>query len=247
MPLEQFDIILILQMRKNFEWMNIDFSINNLIMTVISMFIVISIYYYLIQATFSIVPNRWQILVENMYIFIYDLVGEQMGEKNLKYFPIFWSIFIYILGLNLVGLLPYSFAVTSHFIWTVYFSVSMCMGIFLIGLIENKLKFLKLFLPKVPLALVPLMLLIEIASYIIRSFSLAIRLSANIMAGHTLAHILGDAVVKLFLLKMDVVWVVLGILSAIMLLELGVACLQAYVFTLLLLMYLNDALNFEAH
>jgi len=143
--------------------------------------------------------------------------------------------------------MPGGFAVTSHFIWTVYFSTSLCLGIFFIGLINHGFKFLKIFLPEVPLLLVPLMVMIEIASYIIRSFSLAIRLSANIMAGHTLTHIMGEACVKGVSMGVDLTVILVLLVIAIFVLELGVACLQAYVFTLLLAMYLNDAVNLPVH
>jgi ATP synthase subunit 6 len=148
------------------------------------------------------------------------------------------------------ALIPYGFAITSHFIWTIYFSISICLGIFLIGILNYKVKFFKIFLPKVPLVLLPLMLTIEVVSYIIRSLSLAIRLSANIMAGHTLTHIIADVVYYLFSFVnyFEIFsFLLIILLSGIIILELGVAFLQAYVFTLLICMYLNDSINFEGH
>ena len=115
------------------------------------------------------------------------------------------------------------------------------------GIRKYKIKFLKIFLPEVPLLLYPLMVLIELASYVIRSFSLAIRLSANIMAGHILVHILALTCFSLSSFQVDLSVLVYLLLFSLFVLEFGVACLQAYVFTLLICMYLNDALNLPEH
>ena len=163
------------------------------------------------------------------------------------YFPFIFSLFLFILSLNLLSLLPYGFAVTSHFIWTIYFSLSICLGIFFIGLINFKIKFLKLFVPEVPLFLYFLMIPIELLSYILRSISLAIRLSANIIAGHILVHILADFVLLLCKLHKLIVILPFILLMAIFILEFGVACLQAYIFVTLICMYLNDSLYFSHH
>lgn len=152
-------------------------------------------------------------------------------------------------------MLPFSFAVTSHVFVVFFLSLSMCLGIFLTGLFINKLKFFKLFVPDVPLALYPLMLTIELASYCIKSLSLGIRLCANLISGHTLLHILfsifevlpslliGNYLVFQFLIFS----IILGLCFSIILLEIGVAFLQAYVYILLLSMYLNDALHPDSH
>ena len=128
--------------------------------------------------------------------------------------------------------MPYGFVVTSHFVWTVYFSLSICLGIFFIGLINYKIKFLKLFVPEVPLLLYILMIPIESFSYILRSFSLAIRLSANIIAGHILVHIIADFVLVLRKLHQLIVIIPFIFLLAIFVLELGVACLQEFIIRL---------------
>ena len=125
------------------------------------------------------------------------MLKQQTGKEGLIYLPLVFSLFTFILILNLLSLLPFAFAVTSHLIWTLYFSLSLCLGIFLVGLINFKIKFLKLFVPEVPLLLYPMMIILELLSYIIRSFSLAIRLCANIIAGHTLVHILADFILYL--------------------------------------------------
>jgi ATP synthase subunit 6 len=128
-----------------------------------------------------------------------------------------------------------------------YFSLSICLGIFLVGIMKYKIHFLKLFVPEVPLLLYPLIIVLEIFSYIIRSFSLAIRLSANIISGHILVHIIGEAIVMICNMKKLIVIIPFVILIGILILELGIACLQAYIFITLMSMYLNDSLNFVEH
>jgi ATP synthase subunit 6 len=129
----------------------------------------------------------------------------------------------------------------------VFYSLSICLGIFIIGIKENGIKFLKIFVPEVPLFLYPMMILIEIGSYIIRSFSLGIRLSANIIAGHTLVHIIGEVVSILAQLGSLLLILPFIVLILVMILEIGVACLQAYIFIVLLTLYLNDSVNFNVH
>jgi len=128
-----------------------------------------------------------------------------------------------------------------------YFSISLCLGIFLIGIFKYQIKFLRIFLPEVPFALYPLMIILELASYIIRSFSLAIRLSANIIAGHTLVHILADSISVLCSIRSLIVFLPFLLLLAILILEVGIAFLQAYIFVILFCMYLNDSLHLMDH
>ena len=123
----------------------------------------------------------------------------------------------------------------------------MCLGIFFVGLYNYKLDYLKIFLLDIPFLLYPLMTVIELASYVIRAFSLAIRLSANIMAGHILVDIIGEVIVYLNIYLIDLSIILLVILIALFFLEIGVALLQAYVFVLLILIYLNDAVNLKLH
>ena len=242
-PLAQFDIVSIVPIYI----IGLDLTITNMTITIgVCLFIFITIF-NIVKSDIRLVPKSWQFLFESVFLFIYRLVYDQIGLQGLVYFPFLITLFSFMLVLNLMGLVPYSFAATSQFIWTLYFSLSICLGIFFIGLRNHKIKFLKIFLPDVPLMLYPLMIAIELASYVIRSFSLAIRLSANIMAGHILVHILADAVYKLGALSMDLVFITLCLLLGLFVLEFGVACLQAYVFTLLICIYLNDAVNLPVH
>lgn len=241
-PLSQFDVISVFSIfLKNYE-----VSITNLSITI---FFVLLLFYLIFFKFFlgRLIPNIWQKFLEMIFIFVYRLVHQQLGNKGLIYFPFVLTLFLFILMLNLFSLLPFGFAVTSHFIWTIYFSLSICLGIFILGLLNFKLKFLKLFVPEVPLFLCIIMIPIELLSYILRSFSLAIRLSANIIAGHILVHILADFI--FFLCKIHKIIVILPfiVLILILILELGIACLQAYIFVTLMCMYLHDSIYLISH
>ena len=241
-PLSQFDVICLIP----FFIGKYEISITNISLT--AMFVVIiGMYVFYGLYRNHIVPRAWQNVLESIWMFVYRIVYEQVGKDGLIYFPFIFALFSFILFLNLYSLLPYGFAATSHLIWTLYFSLSICLGIFFIGILKHKVKFFKLFVPEVPLFLYPLMISIEILSYIIRSFSLAIRLSANLIAGHTLVHIIAEAVGMLCNLKSILVIFPFILLLAICVLELGIACLQAYIFITLICMYLNDAIHLASH
>jgi len=243
-PLAQFDIYVVL----NINILNyFFFYLNNLNVLVFSLYGFLILTIYLLIEDIKIIPNKIQYLLENIYLFIYWLVYQQVGKKGLKFFPLLLTIFIMIILLNIIGLLPYSFAVTSHFIWSLYLSLSICLGIFILGIFNYKLDYLKIFLLDIPLLLYPLMIVIEMSSYVIRAFSLAIRLSANIMAGHILVDIIAEVIAYLNYCLMDISFIVFILLIALFFLEIGVACLQAYVFVLLITIYLNDAVNLNLH
>lgn len=241
-PLAQFDVVVVF----SFIFRNYEVSVTNLSLTLL---FVILVMFTIFNKLFlgQMIPRAWQQVLESIYIFIYRLVFQQLGKEGLIYFPLILALFLLILFLNLFSLLPYGFAVTSHFVWTVYLSLGLCFGIFILGLINFKIKFLKLFVPEVPLFLYFLMIPIELLSYVLRSFSLAIRLSANIIAGHILVHIIADFIMVLCSLHKLIVILPLILLLAIFVLELGVACLQAYIFVTLTCMYLNDSIHLVSH
>ncbi len=241
-PLSQFDVICLVPICIG----GYEFSLTNLSFTV-GFVILIGISLFHWSYSGQVVPRIWQILLENIFMFVYRVVYQQVGKEGLIYFPFVFSLFTFILMLNLFSMLPYSFAVTSHFVWTLYFSLSICLGIFFLGIMKHKIHFFKIFVLDVPLLLAPIMIVLEILSYIIRSFSLAIRLSANVLAGHTLVHIIADFVVVMANLKFLLVLLPFILLLAIFVLELGVACLQAYIFITLMCMYLNDSIHLASH
>jgi F-type H+-transporting ATPase subunit a len=194
-----------------------------------------------------VIPTRWQSFVEMIYEFVVTLVDEQIGGKGKQYFPLVFTIFTFLLFSNLIGMIPYSFTVTSHMVVTFGLSVSIFIGITIVGFQTHGLHFFSFFLPAgAPLALAPLLVVLEVISYSFRALSLGVRLFANMMAGHTLVKILAG-----FSWSMLSVGGILAVAStipflivfALIFLEIGVACLQAYVFSILVCIYLNDAIH----
>jgi len=236
-PLEQFKILIIVPLNL----FGIDISMTNA--TIYLGIVIFYLYVVLKRSTEEgkIIPNPVQRIAEIMYIFINNLVKQQAGIKGLKYFPIFFNLFYVILFLNLIGLTPYAFTCTSQMSYTFTLGFGMFIGIVLIAITVQKEKFIKQFIPEITGPILPLLVIIEIFSYCIRPFSLSIRLFANMLAGHTLLHILGGF--GMSLLKIDsVLAVVMGIpIIAICVLEFGIAFLQAYVFVVLLCIYLKEA------
>lgn len=184
---------------------------------------------------------------ELQLVFIFNLVKQQLGQGNNRYVPLITYIFFSILGLNLLSLLPLGIAFTSHVEGMLFLSLWLGSTIFLIGFQSQGFNIFFLFIPTCPLFMLPFLVLIEIFSYIIRIFSLAIRLSANITAGHTLVYIISTFLLKVIFSNYIFFLIGLCFLSAIWILEIGVAFLQAYVFTILVLIYLNDSLKSSHH
>jgi F-type H+-transporting ATPase subunit a len=194
-----------------------------------------------------LVPSRWQSLSEMIYEFVRSLIQEQIGQQGRKYFPIVFTLFVFLLFTNLIGMIPYSFTATSHIAITFGLSLSFFIAVTIIGFQVHGLHFFSFLLPKgAPLILAPLLVVLELVSYCFRAVSLGVRLFANMMAGHTLVKILsgfawtmlsvGGVLSVASVLPFAVVFALIG-------LEIGVACLQAYVFTILVCIYLNDSIN----
>lgn len=190
----------------------------------------------------SLVPGRWQTTVELLYEFVADMLHSTTGNEGRRYFPFVFTLFTFILAANLLGLLPYSFTVTSHIIVTFALALVVFLGVTAIGFIRHGFRFMKFFVPSgVPFILLPLIVTIEIISYLTRPISLSVRLFANMLAGHTMVKVFGGFVAALG------VFGVLPLLFTVALygLELVVALLQAYVFAILTCIYLNDVLHIE--
>ena len=240
-PLAQFDLFYLFKFFKIGSFFLL--YVNNLIIIISMVIILFWVYLYLFLEDVRIVPTRLQRYFELIYLFIIDLVYKQIGKIGLKFISFFLFLFLLLLCLNIIGLIPFGFAVTSHFVFSFYLSLGICLGIFIIGYLIYSLNYLKIFLLDIPFLLYPLMIIIELASYVIRAFSLAIRLSANIMSGHILVDIIAEVIVFLNFLFIDLSFFLLFIFFFLFLLESGVACLQAYVFILLLTIYFQDTLN----
>ena len=188
----------------------------------------------------SIVPGRWQLLAELSYQFIAKMVSDNIGKEGRSYFPFIFSIFMFVLFGNLLGMIPYSFTFTSHIAVTLTMALFIFILVTIIAFAKNGFKFFSFFLPEgVPIILAPLMIVIEIISYFTRPFSLSVRLFANMMAGHTLLKVIGGFVVPLGIAGA----VPVAGLVAVIGLEFLIAFLQAYIFTILTCIYINDAIH----
>lgn len=239
-PIEKFDVI-------NLAFFNIaeflDFSITN--MSLYLLFVVVTLLFFLLFFNFNstFIPSFTQICVELCVAFIFGVLDKQIGKKGYIYFPFVLSLFFFILLSNLYGITPFSFAPTSHVVITFFFSIMVWFMSIFIGILENGVGFYKLFVPNVPLYMLPFLIIIEVISYIIRVFSLAIRLAANITSGHVLLFTIAGFAVKLFKLNWFAALFAGFLLLFVFALELGVAFLQAYVFVTLVCIYFNDSLN----
>ena len=235
-PIHQFEIKKIVPLELN----NIDISFTNSSMFMILSVLVVSIFLILSIKNKKIIPNRFQIISELLYEFIANMINDNIGHKGKKFFPFIFTLFTFILFGNLLGMLPYSFTFTSHIIVTFALAMFIFLFITLIGIFMHGFKFFSLFVPKgVPMLMLPLMIPIEIISYLSRPISLSVRLFANMMAGHTMLKIFAGFVFSLGIFGIAPLIVDVALTA----LEVLIAILQAYVFTILTCIYLNEAIN----
>ncbi|MEZ7812085.1 MAG: F0F1 ATP synthase subunit A [Paracoccaceae bacterium] len=191
----------------------------------------------------AIVPSRSQSIAELLYGFIYKMVEDVAGHDGVKYFPYVMTLFVFILTSNLIGLLPMSFTTTSHVAVTVVLALMVFLGVTILGFIKNGIGFLGMFwVSSAPLAVRPVLAVIEVISYFVRPVSHSIRLAGNLMAGHAVIKVIAG-----FASMAIVSPVVIGAVTAIYGLELLVAVVQAYVFTILTCVYLRDAVGGAHH
>ena len=187
-----------------------------------------------------LVPGRWQSMAEMSYEFIANMIRENVGAEGRKYFPFIFTLFMFILMGNLVGMIPFSYTFTSQIIVTFAMAVTIFIGVTIIGLIRHGWHFFSLFMPSgTPMVLAPLLIPIEIISYFVRPVSLSVRLFANMMAGHTMMKVFGGFTVLLGVLGIAPILLLVALTGF----EIMVAVLQAYVFTVLTCLYLNDAIH----
>lgn len=239
-PLEQFEVVVYW----NFSFLSLDFSLTN---SGFYMFLVVSIIFALFYLSLYysyVVSKQWQMFVELLYKFVLRMFITQLGYINtLKYFPLYFCVFLFVLFSNVSSMLPFGFTVTSHILITGFLAFFIFIGITIRGFFVYNIHFLKIYIISgVPVYLLPALVIIEVLSYWMRPISLCIRLFANMLAGHTLLNIIANFALlffkKYFLLSFVPVFFILAVCT----LELGVALLQAYVFLNLLLIYLSDSI-----
>ena len=193
----------------------------------------------------ALVPGRWQSLAELSYEFIANMIRDNVGQEGRKYFPFIFTLFMFVFFGNMLGMMPYSFTYTSHIIVTFAMALAVFVGVTVIGFKKHGIRFLGFLLPAgIPIYMAPLIIPIEILSYFTRPISLALRLFANMTAGHTMLKVFAS-----FVFPMGSAFFIVGgvvpfaLIAALTGLELIIAFLQAYVFTILTCVYLNDALH----
>jgi F-type H+-transporting ATPase subunit a len=203
----------------------------------------------LLSAPSKLVPTRLQSVGEIAYEFIANMMRDILGEAGRPFFPFVFTLFMFILAANMLGMLPYAFTVTSHIIVTFALAAVVFVGATVVGFIKHGAHYLRLFVPSgVPVVLLPLLVVIEVISYFVRPLSLSVRLFANMMAGHTMLKVFAGFVVMFGVA--GAAWMPLGLAPFLLLigltgLEILIAFLQAYVFAVLTCIYLNDAINMQ--
>ncbi len=195
----------------------------------------------------GMIPGRMQSLAEMSYEFVANMLRDGAGNEGMRFFPMVFSLFMFILVANLLGMFPYFFTVTSHIIVTFALAMLVIGTVIVYGFYKNGIGFLKLFVPSgIPAALTPLVVLIEVISFLSRPISLSVRLFANMLAGHITLKVFAGFIVSMSAIgAVGVAGAILPLIMtvAITALEFLVAFLQAYVFAVLTCMYLNDALH----
>ena len=244
-PLDQFEVRDLLSANL---LGNVNLSLTNIgLYLTISMLIILTCS-LLASNNNKIIPNNWSISQESVYATVHGIVVSQINPtKGQIYFPFIYTLFVFILVNNLVGLVPYSFATTSHFILTFSISFTVVLGATFLGFQRHGLKFFSLFVPSgCPLALLPLLVLIEFVSYLSRNVSLGLRLAANILSGHMLLSILSGFTYNI--MTNGFIFFFLGLIPLAFIiafsgLELAIAFIQAQVFVILTCSYIKDGLD----
>jgi len=240
-PLEQFEVVPLLGRGL------VSVSNRGLVSVVVSVLVVWVVRVIGSVGNGALVPNRWQRGLESFYGLRLSMVSSAGGEEGNRYFGFIFTVFRFLLGCNLIGLIPYRFTVTSHGIVTLRVAMGVWVGKLVVGLRTHGVKLLGVFLPAgVPFAMVPVLVAIELLRFVIVLVRLPVRLFANMMAGHILLKVIGGFAWTMLLrgglLGMGHL-VPLLVLFLLMGLETGVALIQAYVFTLLRCLYLGDMIK----
>ena len=235
-PLEQFEI----SPYTHFETNIGDLAFTNSSLSMVITVFAITLFLTLTVNTRSIIPSRMQLMSEMSYNFIAELINDTIGDQGKKYFPFIFSIFMFVLIGNMVGMIPYNFTFTSHIIVTFALASVVFIGVTFLGFMKHGLRYFALLAPAgLPLYMLPILIPIELISYLSRPISLSVRLFANMLAGHTLQKVFAG-----FVLPLGFAGVLpLAFIVALTGLEILIAFLQAYVFAILTCLYINDAIH----
>lgn len=246
-PIHQFQISKIVPIEVG----GLDFSFTNSSLFMVVSVLLASGFLYFATSSRSLIPGRAQSVAEMSYEFIANILREGAGSAGMKFFPLVFTLFMFVLTANLLGMFPYFYTVTSQIIVTFALSILVIGIVVFYGFFKHGFGFLKLFMPSgVPAILLPLVVMIEVISFLARPISLSVRLFANMLAGHITLKVFAGFVASLGALgALGVGGAILPLIMTVALtaLEFLVAFLQAYVFAVLTCMYLNDALHPDGH
>lgn len=245
-PLNQFEVVSLIGLNAPILG-HLNITITNLVLySFLILLVVVALHFYG-NNDYKLIPSKWSIVFESSFASLSSMVREQIGLSSEIYFPFIYSLFFFVLIGNLISNVPYSFAITASGVVCLGLSFTIFIGVTLLALSIHGIKFFSFFIPSgTPLALVPLLVLIELVSYIARAGSLGIRLFANIVAGHTLLKILSTFLYKLFsgsLIVAVLTLIPFAIFIGLIGLEVAVSLIQAFVLTLLVCSYLKDAIQ----
>ncbi|MFA6264850.1 MAG: F0F1 ATP synthase subunit A [Pseudolabrys sp.] len=227
---------------------NAEIAFTNSAMFMFAAVIIITAFLIIGTAKKSLVPSRLQSAAELSYEFVATTVRSTAGSEGMKFFPFVFTLFMFILTVNFIGLVPYTFTVTSHIIVTAALAITVFLTVLLYGLYRHGFHFFNLFVPKgVPIAILPLIVFIEVLSFVSRPISHSVRLFANMLAGHITLQVFAGFIILMGSAMGAIGWIggilPFGMIVILMALETLVAFLQAYVFAILTCIYLNDAIH----
>ena len=235
-PLEQFRINPLVEINLG----GVDASFTNSSLMMVIAIALVGTFLMLGMRKRALVPGRLQSMAELSYEFIANLLRETVGAEGRKYFPLIFTLFMFILFGNMLGMIPYSFTFTSHIAVTFGMAIVVFTAVTILGFVRHGVRFCKFFVPPgAPVLMWPLLIPIEVLSYLSRPLSLSVRLFANMLAGHTLLKVFAGFVVALGVGGVVPLAFIVGLTG----LEFLIAFLQAYVFTILTCLYINDALH----
>jgi F-type H+-transporting ATPase subunit a len=245
-PLNQFEVISLIGVNAPIlGYLNI--TLTNLAFYSCFILIIVLGFHSFGNNNYKLIPNQWSISLESSFASISSMVRDQIGVHSEIYLPLIYSLFFFILIGNLISNVPYSFAVTASGVVSLGLSFTIFIGVTILSLYKHGIKFFSFFIPAgTPLALVPLLVLIELVSYLARAVSLGVRLFANITSGHTLVKILSTFLYQMFnssILICVITVIPFVLFIGIIGLEIGVSLIQAFVFTLLTCSYIKDAIE----
>jgi len=235
-PIEQFTIKPIVPIHVG----DLDLSFTNSSLYMVLAVVVSTLFLTSAMSKRALIPGRFQSLAEMLFEFVASTVRDNAGSGSQKYFPVIFTVFMFVICGNILGMTPYSFTYTSHIIVTLGLAATLFVGITIIGFARHGAGYLRMFFPHgAPIAAAPILVPIELFSYLSRPLSLSIRLAANMTVGHIMLKVLAGFIVSLGIFGILPFASVVGVTV----LEFGIACLQAYIFTVLSCIYLHDALH----